>query len=184
MSEQINELATALVKVQEKLKPAPKDSTNPFFSSKYSDLSTIIETARNPLVENGFAISQAMDESDGLTAQVTTILMHKSGQWLSSTVTMKPKNADPQGIGSAITYARRYAYAAIIGLASEADDDGNSASAKTETTERNGTTVTKPVGYQKASCEQCGTEVSMNVKSFSMQNYGKVLCMEHQKTQK
>lgn len=130
-SQEINELAKALCEAQKVLKPAPKDSTNPFFKSKYTDLATVIETAREPLTANGLSVSQVMTETEGWKVNLTTILMHTSGQWIESTLSMGVAKQDPQGMGSAITYARRYAYAAIIGLASEADDDGNSASAKT-----------------------------------------------------
>lgn len=108
---------------------ALKDSTNPHFRSAYADLLSVWRAANPALVANDIAVSQLCEPSeDGAVVSVTTILMHKSGQWISGTVTMRPTKADPQGIGSAITYARRYALAAAVGVCPE-DDDGNAASA-------------------------------------------------------
>lgn len=125
-SPSIELLAKALVGVQKSLKPAPKESENPFFKSKYADLATIIEHSRKALTENGLSISQVCEGDSG----VTTILLHESGQWISGTLSIKPSKDDPQGRGSAITYARRYGWSSIIGLATEEDDDANQASEK------------------------------------------------------
>jgi hypothetical protein len=121
-SESIKELAAALAKVQGELKPAPKDSENPFFKSSYADLATVTKTALPVLSKNGLSVSQVAEGEGAITTQ----LMHTSGEWIRGTLTLKPVKADPQGIGSALTYARRYALAAICGLATE-DDDGNAA---------------------------------------------------------
>ncbi len=126
MSESIDQLAAALSKAQAEMGKAPKDSDNPFFKSKYADLATVVTTATPVLAKYDLSVSQACDESErGVT--VVTVLMHKSGQWISSRLNMIPAKNDPQGIGSAITYARRYAYMGIIGLVAEEDDDGNKA---------------------------------------------------------
>lgn len=122
-SQSITELAKALVKVQKELKPAPKDSENPFFKSSYADLATVCKAVFPVLSKYGLSVSQ-IAENEGA---VTTILMHESGEWLKGTLSLKPTKNDPQGMGSAITYARRYALASICGLATE-DDDGNEAS--------------------------------------------------------
>jgi hypothetical protein len=121
-SQSIAALAAALAKAQSELKPAPKDSENPFFKSSYADLATVSKTAFPVLSKHGLSVSQVAEGEGG----ITTILMHTSGEWLKGTLTLKPVKADPQGIGSAITYARRYALASICGLATE-DDDGNAA---------------------------------------------------------
>jgi hypothetical protein len=131
-SESIKELATALSKFQGEITPAPKDSTNPFFKSKYSDIATIIEHAKPVLVKNGLALSQ-LPSNDGDLVNVTTLLLHTSGEWLSSTLSMKPVKVDPQAIGSCITYIRRYSLA-ILGIVTEEDDDGNSATHEHEPT--------------------------------------------------
>jgi len=130
-SEQINEIASALNKVQSEIKPAIKDSDNPYFKSKYADLSAVWESCRVSLCKNGLSVTQTVDWSEvaGNTVSVlTTMLMHSSGQWISGSQILNPVKNDPQGIGSAITYARRYGLSAIIGIVSDEDDDGNAAS--------------------------------------------------------
>lgn len=124
MSESIAELAGALCKFQGEMKAVAFDATNPFFKSKYATLSALVDGASKLLAKHGLAISQLCTD-DGA---VMTILMHESGQYISSTMKLTPTKNDPQGVGSSITYNRRYSYASILGLVSEADDDGNSAS--------------------------------------------------------
>ncbi|MBX3380939.1 MAG: ERF family protein [Phycisphaeraceae bacterium] len=125
-SEHINELAAALCKAQATIKCALKSSENPFFKSKYADLSAVWEACRESLTKNGLSISQHTG-SDGTLVTVETALLHSSGQWIASTLTMRPTKSDPQAFGSTITYARRYALAAIVGVVNE-DDDGNAGS--------------------------------------------------------
>jgi hypothetical protein len=126
-SDQINELAAALSKAQGALLGAVKDSSNPFFKSKYADLSSVWDACRAALAANGLSVTQTTDGADASVVTVITTLMHSSGQWIDGNLTMRPKVADPQGIGSTITYARRYALAAMVGVAPE-DDDGNAGS--------------------------------------------------------
>lgn len=126
-SEQINELAAALSKAQGAMLGAVKDSSNPFFKSKYADLSAVWDACRAALKANGLSVTQTTDGDDASVVTVITTLMHSSGQWIDGSLTMRPKVADPQGIGSTITYARRYALAAMVGVCPE-DDDGNAAS--------------------------------------------------------
>jgi hypothetical protein len=129
-SEQINELAAALSKAQGKITGALKDSANPFFKSKYADLASVWDACRAALSENGLAVAQ-LTESDDAGVYVSTTLMHSSGQWMRSRLRLQPKDSTPQGMGSAITYGRRYALAAIVGVA-QVDDDGNAASGRDE----------------------------------------------------
>jgi hypothetical protein len=129
-SNEINELAKALVEVQKEIKPALKDSANPFFKSKYADLNAVWNSCREALGRNGLAVSQTLDMRDNGLCGLTTTLMHISGQWISGTQVLNPVKNDPQGVGSATTYARRYGLAAIIGIVADEDDDGNSASGK------------------------------------------------------
>lgn len=128
-SESIGKLAEALAKAQGAIEGAKKDQANPFFRSKYADLSSVWEACRKPLSENGLAIVQTTCGSDPETVTVETFLTHASGEWIKSSLSMKPTKADPQGIGSCLTYARRYSLAAMVGVAPE-DDDGNAASEK------------------------------------------------------
>ena len=129
-SETIGALAGALSKAQAEIRGAIKDTANPFFKSKYADLSSVWEACREQLTKNGLSVVQTNKAGDGRVI-VETILMHTSGEWISGELDMKPVKDDPQGVGSAITYARRYALAAIVGVAPE-DDDGNAASGKTK----------------------------------------------------
>lgn len=125
-SETINEIAAALAKAQGEMAGAKKDSTNPHFRSKYADLASVWEACRGALSSNGIAVVQALQSDDPEIVGVTTVLTHSSGQWMSSGFCMRPTKADPQGIGSCVTYARRYALAAMVGVAPE-DDDGEGA---------------------------------------------------------
>jgi hypothetical protein len=129
-SESLDKLAAALAKAQSTLDHASKDSSNPFFKSKYADLTACIDASRPHLSENGLSVSQfpTACEREGYCALVTTLL-HSSGQFISGTMEMKPVKTDPQAIGSCLTYLRRYALAAVVGLG-QVDDDGNSASRK------------------------------------------------------
>lgn len=125
-SEQIGELAAALSAAQGEVRGATKDSENPHFRQKYADLASVWDACRDAMAKHGLAVAQFPESGDGATVTVVTTLTHKSGQWMSGSLTMKPAKADPQGIGSCITYARRYALAAAVGVAPE-DDDGNAA---------------------------------------------------------
>ena len=137
-SPSIDALAAALVKAQSQVKAAAKDSTNPFFKSKYADLSSVWEACRAALTANGLSVTQFPGFEDGSpgVATVTTILLHSSGQWIKGTAgaPLPPKvsregkesPADAQSVGSAITYLRRYALAAVLGVVQD-DDDGESA---------------------------------------------------------
>jgi len=125
-SESIAKLSEALSKAQGKIKGAAKDTANPFFKSKYADLASVWDACRDQLSTHGLSVIQTTEDSpDGAT--VVTTLSHSSGEWIRGRLTLKPVKNDPQGVGSAITYARRYALAAIVGVAPE-DDDGNVAS--------------------------------------------------------
>jgi hypothetical protein len=129
-SDNINELATALSSLQTALEGAKKDSTNPYFKSKYADLEAVWEAARPLLKPNGLAVTQTMGYfivgETPITTLITT-LMHTSGQWKSGEMPLLLKTQDPQGQGSAITYARRYGLTAMLGI-HQTDDDGQSAS--------------------------------------------------------
>ena len=128
-SDSINELAAALAKAQGEMENAKKDVTNAFFKSKYADLASVIDAAKQPLAKNGLSVVQYTITNDAGDVVLFTQLNHSSGQWISGTYPIKPVKNDPQGMGSAITYARRYTFSAIVGIASE-DDDGNAASGK------------------------------------------------------
>jgi len=126
-SDNIGLLMEAMNRAQLKMVPAKKDSDNPFFHSKYADLATVWD-ALAPFREEGIVLTQSPAESPDEHIVLDTQLTHVSGQWMRSRLKMKVAKNDPQGYGSAITYARRYALGAMTGLVTEVDDDGNAAS--------------------------------------------------------
>ena len=125
-SDDIKELSAALCKAQSEMGGASKAANNPFFNSKYADLSSVIRAIKQPFADNGLSYSQLPISKDGFVG-VTTMLMHNSGQWLSSDLLLKPTKGDPQAAGSCLTYCRRYSLQSLAGIPSE-DDDGNAAS--------------------------------------------------------
>ncbi len=125
-SENINELASALSKAQGEFVPALKDSANPFFKSKYANLCSIVKSCQEPLSKNGLSYCQSTQREDGMWVLLTK-LMHSSGQWVSSVTPIITTKSDIQSFGSAVTYARRYALAALAGVTTDEDDDGESA---------------------------------------------------------
>ena len=125
-SEQINELASALAKAQAEMKPAKKEAQNPFFKSRYASLQSIWDQVRDPLTKHGLSVVNALRiDQDHQT--LTTTLLHSSGQWLASEARINPVKQDPQSIGSAITYYKRYQLAALTGMVTDEDDDGEHA---------------------------------------------------------
>ncbi|MDB4261571.1 ERF family protein [bacterium] len=125
-SESIKSLAAALCKAQGEMGGAAKGKANPFFKSKYADLSAVIQAIKEPFASNGLSYVQFPIE-DNSRIGIETILMHESGEWLSQKFTVQLTKQDAQGAGSAITYCRRYGLQAVAGIPSE-DDDGNAAS--------------------------------------------------------
>ena len=144
-SESIGKLAEALSKAQGVIRGAIKDSNNPFFKSTYADLSSVWDACREPLAKNGLSVTQLTDVTEKGIA-IETILMHSSGEWISGRLDMPLSKQDPQGVGSAITYARRYTLAAIVGVAPE-DDDAESTADRTK---KNAQAQGKPPGASSA----------------------------------
>lgn len=135
-SDTIGALAAALAKAQAALPSAVKDAVNPHFRSKYADLAAIWQAARKPLADNGLSVVQLPTEAGDGKIGLTYILMHTSGEWISDTVSSPIVKNDPQGVGSALTYLRRYSLAALVGIVADEDDDGNAASQAPRDTER------------------------------------------------
>lgn len=146
-SDSIANLAAALVAAQAELRNPPKEQNNPFFKSKYADLATVREYVVPVFHKHGLAVTQLPTTVDGEPC-LCSMLVHKSGEYISTTIQLhavkKPVKAerpgpqeqakpsepqhDPQGVGAAITYARRYALQSIAGITADEDDDGNEAS--------------------------------------------------------
>jgi len=125
-SESIKELATALSKVQGELTYAKKDSANPFFKSRYADLESVWDACRDLLARNGLSIIQMPGNYFEGRMWLVTRLCHSSGEWIEQEMSVPVQKPDAQGAGSALTYMRRYALAAFVGVV-QADDDGNAA---------------------------------------------------------
>lgn len=125
--ENVAKLAAALAKAQGEIKPALKDSSNPAFKgTKYADLTAVWDACREALKTNGIAVVQAPN-FDGQEVWLETTLLHSSGEHITGRYPLRPTKSDPQGYGSALTYARRYSLAAMIGVVADDDDDGNAA---------------------------------------------------------
>lgn len=144
-SDTIAALVVALVKAQSEFQPVIKTESATIakknggsFGYQYADLNTVIESTRPALLANGLAVMQ-FPTTEGNKVITTTMLTHVSGEYISETLTMTVQMDTPQSIGSAITYSRRYAYMACLGLAA-ADDDGAAASKKP-------VVVAEPAGY-------------------------------------
>jgi len=135
-SEKIDALAMALAKAQSEMKDAVLCKVNPHFKNKYADLPAVREAITAPLTKHGIAVTQTMDADENGRSYIVTTLMHTSGQWISGRTPILVEKTTMQALGSGITYARRYALAAICGIASDEDDDANAAD-DTKKTEKN-----------------------------------------------
>ena len=124
-SEHIDMLATALAKCQLEIQGAEKDSVNPFHKSKYADLHSVRQACREPMGKNGLSFVQLTQTLDD-KLMLVTILMHSSGQWIKGILPVPLPKADAQTLGSSLTYCRRYALSAMVGV-SVYDDDGEAA---------------------------------------------------------
>lgn len=140
-SEHINELAASLAVAHKSFKAVKKNSVNPYFKSKYADLEAIIDATDKALAEQGVVPVQS-PLAKGDKAGVTTMLIHTSGQWMRADLLLPVAKGDAQGIGSAITYARRYSLQSFLNVAAEADDDANAAAGKES--EAKAATMPKP----------------------------------------
>lgn len=126
-SPELDQLATALAVAQGSMQGAVKDRTNPAFKSSYADLASTWDACRVALSTNGLAVSQHPGRLEDGSVTVTTMLLHKSGQHITSVCSALPRDASPASVGSVVTYLRRYGLAAAVGVSPE-DDDGQAAS--------------------------------------------------------
>jgi hypothetical protein len=125
MSPAVGKIAEAMAKAQLAMRPAFKDATNPHFKNKYASLVSCLEAVR-PLHENGIALFQPPESHGPDGVCVATLLVHSSGEWIRGELYMPAAKKDPQGFGSALSYARRYCLVATVGLGTD-DDDAESA---------------------------------------------------------
>lgn len=126
-SAEIGQLATALAKAQAAMTHAAKSAENPHFRSKYADLAAIIDATRGPLSAHGLSVVQ-LPFREASEVGVVTRLLHASGEWIESRLTVTVPQTTAQAVGSALTYCRRYAWQSITGIAADEDDDGTAAS--------------------------------------------------------
>lgn len=125
-SDKIDAISAALSLAQGEFPFIEKLRDNPYFKSKYADLSDILAACKPILLKHGLALTQGLAFADSRLI-ITTCLIHKSGQWLSSELSIKPDKDTAQALGSAATYGRRYSAEAILGVSASIDDDGNEA---------------------------------------------------------
>lgn len=144
---------------QSQMGGAHKGASNPFFESKYADLSSVVQAVKEPFANNGLSYIQFPIEEGGRIG-VETILMHISGEWLSGSFTVQLTKQDAQGAGSAITYCRRYGLQAIAGIPSD-DDDGNAAQNKPKSSDRPGEIDLSLVA------KECGWKVEQVLNSYN-----------------
>ncbi len=180
----LNELAAALAKAQGEMDVAINSSVNPFFKSKYASFGEIVRASRPSLSKHGLAVAQKIMVDTGVL-MLETKLLHASGQWIASCMPITPPKADAQSMGSYITYMKRYAYAALVGVyTDDEDDDGNNATHSSHNnTNKNAPQQTnnaklKP-NYEKVTSEQVQsimfeigehTEIAENLlKNFGIQ---------------
>jgi hypothetical protein len=122
-------IAPALAKAQSEIDTASKGKVNPAFKSKYADLASVWDACRSALTKNGISVVQSPGDGEGGRVTMTTLLLHSSGEWIRGIVSAPVGKQDAQGVGSAVTYLRRYALAAMVSVAPD-DDDGNAASGR------------------------------------------------------
>lgn len=163
-SSEITELAKALLNVQRVIQPATKDSTNPFTKSTYASLKSVMDTCRQALLDNGIWLCQypVPVEVPGSIGLMTKLTHAESGQWQSSLSVVPLPKADPQGMGSAITYSRRYALTAMLGMVTE-DDDGESAKAPAGNRAKTAVQTRKPQTKPSPATEEADVDYFKNL---------------------
>lgn len=171
-SESIKTLSSALNKAQKEIGAAHKGANNPFFKSKYADLGAVMEACKEALNKNGICVLQPVTTEESSTF-VETVLLHESGEWIASSLRVSCKNPDnPQEMGSAISYARRYSLQSIMFIPAE-DDDGEKATAPQRKTE-----TTQPKVY---TCLTCKKEIDRARATVSWTKLQKFMCEDCEK---
>lgn len=122
-SEQVNEIFTALSKAQGEFKVALKDAENPFFKSSYADFQSVVDAARPALAKHGLGFIQMTRADDKFPLVLVTRIFHTSGQWIEGEYPVRTVKEDPQSLGAATTYSKRYALQAALGVVAANDDD-------------------------------------------------------------
>lgn len=174
-SESLDKLIPALIAAQGEFPAIRKDGYNPHFKSKFSTLKAVQEATRPVLEKHGLTITQfpsTVDDHPGLT----TWLMHDSGQWMSDTTVLSMAKSDPQAQGGAITYLRRYAWSAVLGLVTdEDDDDGNMATLPKQAPKADPALKAKGELNRLVAAAKHAGKSKEDVESYFLKKYGKQL---------
>ena len=154
-SPEIKDLVGSLAKAQGVMKPAVFNRVNPHFKTRYADFTSCMDACRSPLSENGIAPIQYCENIDG-KLNLVTMLAHTSGQWMKSEFPLIPSKMDSQGIGSAMTYAKRYSLCGMVGIVAdeEGDDDGEASVGRGKTAVVNRPTIANKAAVSKISSDQ------------------------------
>ncbi|QAZ67257.1 ERF family protein [Solidesulfovibrio carbinolicus] len=161
-STEISELAKALINVQRTIQPAVKDATNPFVQNRYATLNSVMDSCREALLGNSIWMTQfPVPAEPGYLGLVTKLTHAESGQWQSSLAVVPLPKADPQGMGSAMTYARRYALSAMLGIVTD-DDDGEDAKMPTKTTSPSRRPQNAPLAHKGTPSDERPGQVDKN----------------------
>ncbi len=172
-SETITKISAALLKAQKQIGAAKKGDTNPFFHSTYASLGSVMEACKEALNENGITVLQPIME-----ASVETVLLHESGEWLaSSTPIVSTKAHDPQALGSAVSYAKRYGLQSMVFIPSE-DDDGERAMARKKPSTQRPPIVSRAENadsdVNQDKCPHCGSTSQYHAKTCPNFQGGKI----------
>lgn len=162
-SDSIIKLSSALCKAQKNFKTALKKKINPYFHSKYADYTEILQCVKEPLNNEGITILQPIKDDI-----VETILLHESGEYISSSTKIYNISNKPQDYGSAITYARRYALSSILAIDSDNDDDGNIANGNNNNNTINNVTLTPIVQNQPIKKEVTDNGINDSLRIFDL----------------
>lgn len=160
-SETIIKIIPALLESQKKIESVTKEADNPYFKSKYADLNSLMEACKKILNDNNILILQPVTLEG-----VETILIHNSGEWLSSITKIVCKSENnPQDQGSAITYARRYGLQSMLFMSAEDDDGEKATDHKTTSPSPVKQTLTPIVGVNTTlgKCPKCGADMKLSM---------------------
>lgn len=187
-TESIAKLTEAMAAAAQEFGEVIKDVTNPFFKSTYADLSTLISATRSQLGKHGLVIFQGPGFNEASGPSITTLLSHVSDEWIAVDLPLPAARLDPQGVGSALTYSRRYGYGPMLNVAAEEDDDANAATAsrkeQLEKLDQEMTAQERISGPQVKAFEKACTEhgrTAEQIKQFLDELNGYVQVIEIQK---
>lgn len=161
-SPELNKLYEALAKTQLEMSTAKTDKRNPYFKSKYADLNSVVIASRSFLARNGICVTQRTFKADSGMDFLHTRMGHSSGQWIASNIEVKPLKGDIQSLGSYLTYLRRYQYAALVGVITGDDDDGESAMKETRIEATEAREITENLSINRTQLETLSKELSNN----------------------